>query len=233
MIHSLRILLWNVEWACPGSDRWALIEEIIREKNPDVICLTEAYENPIEAPWNWVISNPDYGYHITTGRRKVMLGARQRWDDVDAVGSTSLPSGRFVSGRTQSTQFIGVCIPWKDAHVRTGQKNRAPWEDHKRYLSSLETIIEQARAEPMVLLGDFNQRFPNLHAPADVHAPLLRCVKSLHTLTVGTLDPIGEQAIDHICLSRKPARYHVTTLDRQFRGVRLSDHFGIVADIEF
>jgi hypothetical protein len=45
-------------------------------------------------------------------------------------------------------RFVGVCIPWRDAHVRTGRRDRAPWEDHLRFLE--QARIMQLEASPFL-----------------------------------------------------------------------------------
>jgi hypothetical protein len=48
-------------------------------------------------------------------------------------------------------RFVGVCIPWRDAHVRTGRRDRAPCEDHLRFLE--QARIVQFEASPLLEVG--------------------------------------------------------------------------------
>ena len=144
-----------------------------------------------------------------------------------------MPPGRFVSGVTQGFRFVGVCVPWKDAHVNTGRKDRRTWQDHRAYLGGLVKVITPDSKTPTILLGDFNQRTPRLYSPADVYEQFVGTVsKDFWISTAGVLEPISEPSIDHICFNPKPARFTVRTLDKTQHGVRLSDHFGLVAEFE-
>ncbi len=80
----------------------------------DIICLTETNTNRLTLP--------EHGHSICAGddwgqqRRKGQEG----WRNVEIVGNTSLPSGRFVSGVTQTSAgeitVIGVCMSYSRAH---------------------------------------------------------------------------------------------------------------------
>ncbi|HEY1051050.1 MAG TPA: hypothetical protein VGE39_14870, partial [Prosthecobacter sp.] len=111
-----------------------------------VICVTEGYADIFPEGGHIITSDADHGYPITPGRHKVLLWSRNPWREVDALGSALLPPGRFVAGTTDTPRgplrFIGVCIPWRDAHVRTGQRNRQPWEDHLTYLQHLRPLLQ-------------------------------------------------------------------------------------------
>jgi hypothetical protein len=100
---------------------------------------------------HWISADPDYGYSQPGNRRKVMLWSRSSWSSVDRVGSTRIPGGRFVSGTTATSigpvTFLGVCIPWRDAHVRTGRKDRSGWEDHSAYLMGLKRLLTRRRSK--------------------------------------------------------------------------------------
>ena len=56
--------------------------------------------------------------------------------------------------------MIGICIPWKSAHVSTGNKNRKIWEDHISYINALENFLNSANDTYNFICGDMNQRIP-------------------------------------------------------------------------
>ena len=86
--------------------------------------------------YGYVISSQEnYGYKISQGRRKVILWSKEKWDDIDNIGSSDMPSGRYIAGTTMGIRFIGVCIPWKMAHVSTGRKDRKQREDHLSFFT--------------------------------------------------------------------------------------------------
>ena len=146
-----------------------------------------------------------------------------------------LPIFRFVSGVTGELRVVGVCIPWRDAHVRTGRKDRKSWEDHLKYLECLPTVIDQYQgdAQPVVIAGDFNQRIPRQTQPQHVYGMLEQILlENYEVVTSGYRDDIGGYLIDHIatdgrCSAKTESIIPMNTKD----GERLSDHHGVVAKI--
>lgn len=131
-----------------AADRWRAASRIGRE-GFDVICLTEGTLGLFPEDGYVIDSDPDYGYRMIDGRRKVLLWSRHPWREVDRVGDPAMPGGRFVSGVTETpvgdVRVVWVCIPWEGAHADTGRKNRAKWEDHLRYLEGLERYLAGLR----------------------------------------------------------------------------------------
>ena len=35
---------------------------------------------------------------------------------------------------------VGVCIPWRDAHMPSGRKDRSQWQEHKAWLAGFESL---------------------------------------------------------------------------------------------
>jgi hypothetical protein len=134
--------------------------------------LTEGYRELLPSDGQVIESEADYGYELKAGRRKVHLWSRTGWTDVDRVGHHSLPPGRYVSGLTATPagplRVLGVCIPWRSAHVNTGRQDREPWEDHHSYLRGLRVILE-GQTSPFVVVGDYNQRVPRRWQPVAVY----------------------------------------------------------------
>ena len=142
---------------------------------------------------------------------------------------------RFVSGVTDELRVVGVCIPWGDAHVRTGREERKSWEDHLKYLECLPTVIDQYQgdAQPVVIAGDFNQRIPRQTQPQHVYGMLEQILlENYEVVTSGYRDDIGGYLIDRIatdgrCSAKTESIIPMNTED----GERLSDHHGVVAKI--
>ena len=139
---SLKLVNWNVEWATPASQRTPEILSRVRGHAPEIVCLTETHDGLLSQDGHTICSQPDYGYPIRKGRRKVLLWSKEPWKQVENVGIDSMPPGRFVSGVTQTSvgdvTVIGICIPWFGS--RTEAKRKEPkkqWEDHEKYLNDL------------------------------------------------------------------------------------------------
>jgi hypothetical protein len=144
MDRELRIGVWNVQWATPRS-RGPEVRTKLDALGADVLVVTEGCEAVLPDRGHVVTSSSDYGYRLVRGRRKVLLWSRQPWETIDTLGAAALPSGRFVAATTSTpigdVRVLGVCIPWKDAHVSTGQRSRRPWEDHLTYLRELRAVV--------------------------------------------------------------------------------------------
>lgn len=226
------IVTWNVEWKPPRSRSSDILRERIFAHQPDIICLTETYANFLPAFGHTVEADPDYGYAIKEGRRKVLLWSRESWANVDQVGDDNMPTGRFAAARTLTPigeiDVVGVCIPWEAAHVSSGRRDRQPWEDHLRFLSGLGKVLG-SRTARTVIVGDYNQKIPKLRAPQLVFDALERAVLSRFSVaTSGAIHPLNEFAIDHLAHSADITCHSVTGLSNfDEAGRRLSDHFGL------
>ena len=227
----MRILLWNVEWATLKSIRGQEIQRIYRDVAPDIACITEGYLQFWENEGHVISSIEDYGYKITKGRRKVILISSLEWKNVDEVGNQDLPNGRYCYGRTHGLNIHGVCIPWKDANVRTGQKDKDTWEDHIQYLDSLKSLIEDKK-EKTIVLGDYNQRIPRKWSPQDVYTRLIETFEpNLTIATTGFIKEMDKQAIDHFASTHDINVKSISTINNYVGSLQLSDHFGFVIEI--
>ncbi len=136
--------------------------------------------------------------------------------------------------------MIGVCIPYHNANVNVGAKNKEPWEDHSTYLGGLAAILERQAPGPLILMGDFNQQigqrrrpYPPLSRPARAQLQETMLAGPTPGLTIATagLGLRGRRAIDHIAISGELSAASLTTIDNMDGERRLSDHFGVLADL--
>ena len=232
---SLSVVNWNVEWATPSSRRTAEILSRIGRRAPEVVCLTETHDGLLSQQGHTICSQPDYGYAVKQDRRKVMLWSREPWDQVDDKGNDSMPPGRFVSGVTQTSvgyvTVIGVCIPWFGSRIEAsrGVERRAPWEDHEQYLGGLTEVLERTDVKRLIVMGDFNQIGPGSRASPELQLALQKAFTHAYGY-VGACLP-GAYAIDHIALSADWAVSSLGVISNIQEGRRLSDHFGVFADL--
>jgi len=230
------IINWNVEWARSGSRRGSEIVQRIERLKPNLACITET-GGSLFSYGHTITSTEDYGYRPVNGRRKVLLWSQNPWTDVDTVGDSELPAGRFVRGVTSTPlgeiTVLGLCIPWKDAHVQTGRRDRQRWEDHAVYLRVLARVLTAAPRQGLIVLGDFNQTIPRTRAPQAVHALLTSALGGLQVATAGPLDGIASLLIDHICHTNDLVCRDLDPIDNFDAGGRpLSDHVGTLARLE-
>lgn len=229
---TLTLVLWNIAWQRRASNAGRAIRHLIDEHRPDVVCLTESYDDFLEDGGYSVSSQPDYGYPIVGGRRKVLLWSRQPWSAVDRLGSPELPLGRYVAAATPTPlgpiEFVGVCIPWPAAHVSTGRRDRRRWQDHIDYLKALAPLL-RGSATPRVVLGDFNQMIPRRGAPETVFAAMNDALAGLEVATAGNIPPIGKPSVDHVAYAGPFRALEVASISNLSpQGRPLSDHFGLV-----
>ncbi len=221
----MKVLNWNTEWAVPGSKRGDRVASVIEQAAARLICLTEAYPAMMPHEDFTIAATDDTGYPLPNGRRKVLLWSREPWSEIWQAEDTELPGGRFVTGITEGLRVVGVCIPWRMAHVHTGRKNRAPWEDHLSYLEHLAPILTRflARPEPLVIVGDWNQRIPKTRwQPREVFEALMKSLpEGVEVVTA------GKQLIDHLAVGPGllPDDFDYFG-PRDAEGQRLSDHVG-------
>ena len=228
----MKCLTWNLEWAPPSTRRGVLIRETIDAAEPDVVCYTEVKRDFVPGGHR-IEADADYGYRHNGSRRKVILWSREPWEDVEIEGDSGLPGGRFASGVCQGVRFVGVCIPWRDAHVNSGRKDRSRWEDHLRYCEGLGRVLHRyAQSEyPICVLGDYNQRIPRFKQPQNVSKALAEAFASgMKVATEGMTDADDHGLIDHISTSSELDVSEIKVLPRFAEdGTRLSDHVGISA----
>ncbi|MCC5979052.1 MAG: endonuclease/exonuclease/phosphatase family protein [Salinarimonas sp.] len=203
----------------------------------EIICCPEACLSLFEEGWHCASSQPDYGYPLVAGRRKVVLWSRWSWENLDDAGSPELPPGRFVSGLTTCSlgrvRVIAVCVPWAATHVSTGNRNRRRWEDHVAYLRGLRSILcNLDNAVPTILLGDINQRIPHRHAPKTVFAELKATLEGFQVWTEGSIPGMQNAPVCHIVGSSHFRCEAIGGFPRHMENGRtLSDHDGIQVDL--
>ena len=226
----IRVATWNVEWATPETKAGKRIQQIINQIDADIFVLTEGCRELM--PEGFVLDGgTDWGYESEDARkRKVLLWSRYPLVDPSQGEGFQLPEGRFIAATVQhpvgDIRIYGVCIPWKDAHVRTGRKDRTPWEDHSTYLEGLRQLVEQEKS-PLVVLGDFNQRIPRVSQSVLVAEQLSRCMDGLQ---VCTALPLDKPLIDHIAVSQELVSTKVEVIPDHDSEGRLSDHRGVIAE---
>ena len=235
---SLKLVNWNVEWATPRSPRRAEILRRIQGHDPEVICLTETHTGLLPPEGHTICSQPDYGYPMKDGRRKVMLWSREPWDQVDDVGIDSMHPGRFVSGATQTSlgeiTVIGICIPWfgSRTEARRNSECKERWEDHEQYLAGLTKVLERVDTKRLVVMGDFNQAIGSgSRAPQKLRSALRKAFPPGMTIVTSALAFQGRKCIDHIELSEDLAFSSLSVVSNIHEGKKLSDHFGVVAGL--
>ncbi len=235
---SLSIVNWNVEFATPRSWRTPEILGRIDRHDPEIVCLTETHDELLGQGGHAICSRADYGYGLQKNRRKVLLWSREPWRQVDDLGMDSLPPGRFVSGVTQTSVgevvVIGICIPWfgSRTEARRGSERRLQWQDHEEYLVGLTKILERVDGKRLIVMGDFNQRIgQGSRAPRALRSALQEAFEPNLRIVTADLAFQGRKSIDHMALSADWAVDSVDAISNIHDGRKLSDHFGVAAEV--
>ena len=205
----MKLVNWNVQWATSRSPRRVEILRRIQRHDPEVICLTETHTGLLSQDGHTICSQPDYGYPMKDGRRKVMLWSREPWDQVDDVGIDSMPPGRFVSGVTQTSVgeimvLSGSAFPGSDHGLRLDgtSERKKRWEDHEQYLAGLTKVLGRVSEKRLIVVGDFNQAIgPGSRAPHKLRSALREAFPPGMTIVTSALAFQGRKCIDHIALS--------------------------------
>ncbi len=181
-------------------------------------------------------SDPPAPGHAATDERKVIAWSRNPWRDVDAVGDARMPAGRFIAGTTSTSigdlRVVAICIPWHMCDVRTGTKDRKPWEQHLRWLEYFGPLIATASALPVLIAGDFNQRIPRRPgARKDVAEALASAFAGHDIVTAGIPAGCDRQGIDHIAIDARLRATAVRGWPNNDGGVRMTDHDAVLADL--
>ena len=230
---------WNVEWATPRNRD--AIRDRIAGWDADILVVTEGDHGVLPPGGTAVDGGTDWGYRVTRPeRRKVMLWSRWPLRDVRTGVPAGVRSGRLVDAVVESPtgpiRVLAVCIPWRDAHVRTGiDAHGVPWREHRNFVAHLGELIAGHQAgEPLVVMGDFNQRLPRTRQPEDVHDALVSALGPLVVVTAGSepLRGLSRQELDHIALSPGFAVEDVWGVDRHDGTRLLSDHDAVLARVQ-
>ena len=231
----MRLLLWNVEFGkSPRSVQH--LNDLISSRSCDMTCITESTLDFLAGRENVLRSRGDYGYDDRSGfHQKITLWSSQPWSEIDFEGDCMLPPGRFLSAVSFGIRFVGVCIPWSKAHVATGSKSKAQWEDHVAYLKGLKQVLNRylERTEPICILGDFNQAIPATSWNQKVFDILMNTMgDEFKVWTGGISDQEGRQLIDHVATANTgPFTIDEIIEKVDQEGIRLSDHAGFVGTL--
>ena len=219
----MKLVVCNTEWATGQKQK--ILNDIIFDYSPDIVCATEVKEDFFLNNGNILFSESDYGYN-TVEKYKVSLWSKKPWTKM-SVKLPNAPSGRFLSACAEvdssSVNIIGVCIPWKSAHVSTGMKNKTIWEDHISYIDALNDFLQNDNTSKQIICGDMNQRIPMAKQPKLVFDKLMNMLSNHKIITSGIIPKIETVAIDHIAVKG----YEVKDLfgvSKIHNGLELTDH---------
>lgn len=225
----MRILTWNLERRKTTTPFGKLSIRHLFSQNPDIMALSETRTTfPAQEGYSIWAQHPKG--HFADDERKILLWSKSSWEDVDDFGSTNLPIGRFISGRTtiagQTVRVIGVCIPYHMADVTYGSKDKKPWEQHKLFLDLFPEIVSRYTG-PVIIAGDFNQTYPRIkYGNREAAMKMKAAFSDFDIVTKGIINGLDKAGIDHIAISKELSAQSVWGWKNIVDGNRLSDHDG-------
>ena len=189
----VRVGTWNVQFAKLSLEKGPFVAKVLAAPDCDILCVTEVGAADILPKCgNMIDAGTDWGYSIpkaSAGRRKVLLWSKRPWTPVFDPLQARLPGGRLVAGVTETPigkiTVVGVCIPWRDAHVNSGRRDRVAWQDHLNWLAGFARTSFASGGLRTIVLGDFNQRIPRKYTPSGVHDELERTLERFEVATEG------------------------------------------------
>ena len=242
MSDPITLATWNVEWATPTKHD--AIRERIASWNADILVVTEGDHGVLPVGGHAADAGTDWGYRNTKPHwRKAILWSRWPLREVSTDVPAGVRTGRLVDAVVEAPveapvgliRVLAVCIPWRDAHVRTGiDPHGEQWREHTAMVAHIGRLVAaHDPGTPLVLLGDFNQRLPRVHQPRVVHEYLLQALGPLDVLTAGTgpLPGLDRQEVDHIAVSSHFTAGRVWGVDRHDGDRKLSDHDAVLASV--
>jgi endonuclease/exonuclease/phosphatase family metal-dependent hydrolase len=229
----MQIATWNVQWAGPRSARGPRIAATLAALDADIVVVTEAVIGLLSQPAHRIDAGDDWGYGHQPHRRKVLAWSKRPWRDVARLPDRAARR-RLVMGVTDTpdgpVRVIAVCIPWRDAHVRTGRADARPWGEHLEFCHQLRELRSTLDPrERLAVVGDFNQRIPKARQPAPVAEALAGALDGLDVWSAG--DTSVGPLIDHIAGDRRLAIDGIQVWPAADADGRLSDHRGVACAI--
>jgi hypothetical protein len=223
------VVTWNTRWATLASPAGPRVAARLHASGADIIVVTEGARDLLPATGHLVDAGTDWGYPVPNPvRRKVILWSRRPLSDV-AVGTVGATRGRFVAATTETpagqVRVHGVCIPWRDAHVKGGRGDANPWSEHLEFLDILGDVLSADSPVPAVVAGDFNQRIPKGSQPVRVAHRMSATLRHMTVHTAGA-HPHGPY-IDHIATNTSLRGVEVDGWAASDLEGPLSDHAGV------
>lgn len=227
----MRVATWNLQWASPTSARHAAIRRHLEGVAADVLVTTESFLTDWPLYPHAVDAGPDWGYPIVEGRRKVAAWSATPWTDVRTI-DTGSTKGRLLVAATVvddvGVDVVGVCIPWAAAHVSTGRRDRARWDEHIEFCGELAHVLRSG-TRPAVVVGDFNQAIERRRQPAPVYEALMTALDGYRVVTGGETE-VGP-LIDHVALGPGLVETGLTVWPNVIDWATMSDHAGVAVDV--
>lgn len=235
----MRIVNWNIERHGPLTWQAKSLLAEISELEPDIVCLTEAWEASAASLGGFSISATGVSWsHKDAVERKVLLWSRNAWRDVQIVEQLEA-TGSAITGLTllgsTVVRILGLCIPYHFASPLGLVPRAKPWSQHERSLEDLAPLLRLWRdSGPVIVVGDFNRFIPRAWGPKRSFELMEMALDGYQVTTAGEVKGVNARTIDHVAFA---GELKVTDVFGRSAntddGRKRSDHFGVVVDFGF
>ena len=239
----LRIANWNLERILPSQQRVERINAVISNISSDIWILTETHKDIGPKQFNSVTSSESQ--------------EGECWSSIWSYFPI-IPLIDFVSDKERCAAakvihpkygdliVYATVLPWVGSSWY-GQS----WGEGTAFISALETYQKDWKKLQLdypdaihIIAGDFNQSLVDWHyyGSKKIRLKLEKAIKecNMTIITEGKNDPVARDSklhacIDHICVSSSKVEQIYSTNrwpDKDKPDKKLSDHFGIVVEIE-
>lgn len=234
----MRLVNWNIERADPASEDADFLIGEIHSLQPDLVCLTEAWEGSLERFGGHTLSAPGLSWsRKQAGECKVLIWSPNPWTDLEVLDELEA-TGSAVTGRTELcgrlVRLVGICIPYFGANPYGQVPRSKPWALHTNFITALIPRLSRWQSEgPVIVAGDFNRRMPRTYGPKQAYELLERAFENYEIVTRGPIPDMSVQTLDHVAwaggfrLRGVQGRSAVAPNGRE-----ASDHFGVVVDFD-
>lgn len=234
----MRLINWNIERRGPHTWQAASLVSEMAQLKPDLIFLTEGHVASLESLGGNTLNHRGYrSDHKVDTERLVSLWSLSPWVEL-FVPPELARKGGIVAGETlvrgQAVSCVCICIPYHMARLPHESATR-PWQHHIEFLEALrpwlKTLAERV-STPLLIAGDFNRRLPSLWGNKSALVGHQDCFAGFEIPTLGLLEPLKVQTIDHAAVRGAKAK-RVRLLERREKDGRpRSDHHGVIIDFE-
>lgn len=249
MNNTFRVATWNLDRS--GVRKKSRIEQQIRKLaavDADLLILTETHESIKPNGYDYYLaSEPEAGYHHP-GESCVGIWSRYPLTKIPTdADNRYLTTCAEINGPTGIGNVIvyGTIITYGADGV--SDKSAEPWARHRAAVKSQaaewNTLKQSYPDHLRIIAGDFNENLDGKRwygvkdakeaiqsglAMAGMHCPTE--AKSISLLTGE--NTLSRSTVDHICVSDTAKVLRVLAWEGNESGTTLSDHNGILVDIE-
>lgn len=237
----MRIATWTIDSRAAEVAAQIVVERIA-ETTPDIVCLAQAHEGSLASlitdAGGHVIYDcgADWGGETATSR-KLAPWSKASWRErAELPGPSAL--GAAISAVTDTdlgaVRVFGVCTPSPFASPGRELPRPPHWSMHIAYLEALGVWLKALhRSQPTLIVGAFNQFIPLTWGAWPAHHAVTAALHGFGIVTQGDIPPTGEQAIDHVAVSKHFRARSVRGLSRiAADGKPLTGQFGVLVELE-